>query len=120
MNKKPNKWAAAALGCFSAPLAMLYVVQPTWAAVYMAAFWMVMWHAQTPWPLAVQVLLGLGICAVGAVQAYRFAVHYPADKPRPHYSRWYGIAAIWLVLFAMVIAVFFFLDQVSGAGRLGI
>lgn len=104
VNNKPNKWLAALLGVFAQPIAMLYVAQPTWAVIYLLAGWMV--AVQLGWsvkhaPLAGLLVL-LSIYPVCAIHAYRLAARYPVDKPRPRYSRWYGLvgalAGLFLVL----------------------
>ncbi len=111
MNKKPNKWVAATVGAVAAPLAMLYVAQPTWAAVYFVDLWMMSrQYTRTPWPFAVEVVLQLAICLGVAIHAYRLAVRYPADRPRPAYSRGPVVAGILIGWIALVAGFFYLLN----------
>lgn len=100
-NRKPNKWLAALLGLFFPTIAQLYVAQPAWAAVYFVAFWTMSVgfaasHAPAAAPAKALLMVVIGVGC--AVQAYRFAVRYPADKPHPRYSRWFGALGVLLLI----------------------
>jgi signal peptidase I len=99
-NQKPNKWLAGLMGFFVPPVGQLYVAQPTWAAVYLVALWMISIASASAHAPAARALLMLAVCAGCAAHAYRFAVRYPADQARPRYSRWFG--ALGMVLLALV------------------
>lgn len=106
VNVKPNKWLAAALGLIFHWLGLLYVGQPLWALAYFAAEMGLAFAGLVQlipmWLLSVPVL---GIAVACAVQAYFVAVRYPAARPRPHYSRWYGLLGMAV---AYVLLVFLF------------
>ncbi len=99
---KPNKWIAALLGLFAQPLALMYVGQLRWAAVYFlvilaAGVLGVFFLHQT----LVAAAISFAFIVACAVHAYHFARRYPDDRPRPAYSRWYGLlgaAAAWLLI----------------------
>lgn len=123
MNNKPNKWVAAILGLFFQPLGMLYAAQPVWAAVYLVAAWvaalLAAWNLRH-YPIAGIVVL-VAVYAVCAIHAYRLAARYPADKPRPHYSRWYGLLGVsagFFVFIAMFRAFLFEPFQVASGSML--
>ena len=106
MNKKPNKWLAAVLGLFMQPLGLLYVARPWWAAVYFVltigsvvlAF--VYGRVMGAWGLLVWVPP-----IASAIHAFRAAARFPADAPRPWYSRWYGLLCVPLAYVAAVVLV---------------
>jgi signal peptidase I len=96
--RKPNKWLAALMGFFLPPIGMLYVAQPVWAAVYLAARLMVVIVPGEMHAFGVaKVLLTLAIDVVCAIQAYRFAACYPADRVHPRYSRGFGALGVLLL-----------------------
>lgn len=104
MNKKPNKWLAAILSLIAPPVGMLYVSQLAWAAIYLFAGLAL---AMLAFVYARQLFFGsvvlvLGFQVVCAVHAYRLAGRYPADAPRLHYSRWYGLIAAYAALFVFM------------------
>jgi signal peptidase I len=92
---KPKKWIAALLAVIALPIGMVYVGQIGWAGIYLVlalAIGAVGELYLNTLPIvfgAMQILLVL-TCGV---HAYRLAVRYPDDKPRPGYSRWYGLLA---------------------------
>lgn len=104
MPNSPRKWAAALLGFFAQPIGMLYVVQPQWAAAYLLVTLAIaivgeFYIHQIPlMATGVQLLLALAC----AIHAYRLAARYPEGKPRPDYSRWYGLLGTLLGLVTMV------------------
>ncbi len=111
MNKKPNKWVAAVMGLVHQPMSMLYVAQPTWAAVYFLDLWMISrQNYQTPWPMAVGIALQVAIGVGGAIHAYRLAVAYPDDKPRPAYSRGPVVVGIVVGWIALAVGFLYFLE----------
>jgi signal peptidase I len=111
MPNKPKKWIAVLLGLVSPPIGMMYVAQIRLAAAYfffLASFAMVSmlsseWRAST-------VYLPLVLAVLGATHAYLLAKKYPDEKPRPTYSRWYGIlgAAAGVVVLVVGVRAFFF------------
>jgi signal peptidase I len=98
MSNRPKKWIAVILSLFAPSLGMLYVAQLVWAAIYFfAAIGIValMFVLIPRFPYAV-IFLSFALNVIGAIHSYRFASLYPADKARPHYSRWYGLLGIYL------------------------
>lgn len=76
----------------SQPIGMMYVGQIRWAGIYVLLALMLVigafcFHQFDVAISFLQILLAL----VATVHAYRLALSYPADKPRPIYSRWYGL-----------------------------
>ncbi len=107
VNNKPNKWVAAILGLLSQPIGMLYVAQPWWAAIYFFGSILLVIQANLTlrqYPV-VAVIVMLVPAIVCPVHAYRLAGKYPADKPRPRYSRWYGLVGAFAGIF-LVVGVF--------------
>ncbi len=113
MGGVPKKWLAVVLGLFSPVFAMLYVAQAVWAGVYLVAvigavslaFTMVHSH-----PIASLVLM-YGLNIVGMAHAYFLARAYPADKPRPRYSRWYGLLFFFIAYAVVAFGVRSFLFE---------
>jgi signal peptidase I len=113
MGGVPKKWLAVVLGLLSPVFAMLYVAQAVWAGVYLVAvvgasalgFTMVHSH-----PIASLVLL-YGLNVVGMVHAYFLARAYPAEKPRPRYSLWYGLLSFLIAYVAVAFVVRSFLFE---------
>jgi len=114
MPNKPNKprnWIAAVLGLVSPPVGMLYTAQ-VWAALAYFTVGIAVGVAGfllPAWKLAADCVTLL-LAVVGAVHAYRLARQYPDDKPRPGYSRWYGIllAVVGVVVVITAIRAFFY------------
>jgi len=113
MNARPNKWVAAILALVSPLLGMVFVAQPMWAAIYFFAGLLIQIQVS-------RSLQGVPVAALAvafapsvacAIHAYRFAGAYPAGKPRPLYSRWYGVTGVAFVLFASVIGFRMFLFE---------
>jgi signal peptidase I len=104
MNKKPNKWLAAVLSVFVQPLGLLYVARPWWAAFYFVV-------TITASLLAFAYGRALGAWAylfwvpliASVVHAFRAAARFPADAPRPWYSRWYGLLIVVAAYVAVVL-----------------
>lgn len=96
MQNKPNPTLAGALCLISPPLGMLYAARGAWAAVYLLAFLgavaLMFLHPVT----IVGLVLVLALCVTSVMHAYRLASAYPAERTRPHYSRWYGVLGIFL------------------------
>jgi len=96
VNWKPKKWIAVVLGLFNLPLAMLYVVRPLWAVIYVGAALLIglanvfVFHLSS----AASGVVLTAIVLVGTCHAYRLATKYGAAKPRAWYSHWYGLAAV--------------------------
>jgi signal peptidase I len=98
MHWKPKTWIAVMLGLLAQPLAMFYVARPGWAAFYIAASLSIAvlvlfaFHQIVP---AAPALLPPLLAIIVAGHAYFLAKNYQdASRPRPWYSRWYGLAAI--------------------------
>jgi len=106
VNNKPNKWLAAVLSIFAQPLGLLYVARPWWAAFYfvltigsvLLAF--VYGRVMGAWVFLVWVPP-----IASAIHAFRAAARFPADAPRPWYSRWYGLLCVPLAYVAVVVLV---------------
>ncbi|WP_018605385.1 signal peptidase I [Uliginosibacterium gangwonense] len=110
MNSRPNQNIAALLGFFIAPLGFLYVARLWQAVVYIilalgvTGTYIYYLHHPPYWD-AILVLCSAFVCST---YIYRLAKHYPDDKPRPHYSRWYGLlgCALGYALIALLIRSF--------------
>ncbi len=106
MLDRPKKWLAALLGIFALPLGMMYVAQIRWAGIYLAIALVVgvvgeFYLRETVVAGVIQILFAL-TCAT---HAYRLAARYPAEKPRPAYSRWYGLLGTAFGLFLVAFGV---------------
>lgn len=91
---KPNKWAAALLGLVLPPVGLMYVARLKWAGFCLLAGLAlgaadVLYLRNAMVGMAFQSVLAI-VCSVCA---YRFARSYPDDRPRPMYSRWWGLLA---------------------------
>ena len=111
MNSKPNKWVAVALSIFLQPLGLLYVARPLGAALYfLIAIGLICTKIAFPSRDGQSVLHDLLLTAlviVMAVYAYRVASRAVVTT-RPAYTRWYGLAAMFLSALAssLLIRVF--------------
>jgi signal peptidase I len=108
---KPNKWGAAALGFFFQPLGLMYAGRLGWAGVYflvaVAIGGVSLFYLQRIPYVAEGVQLAFVL--VSAIHAYRLASQYPEDRPRPGYSRWYGLVGTLLGLLVVSMGVRSFL-----------
>lgn len=112
MTDKPRRWIAALLGFFVQPLGMLYVGRLALAGLYLAFGLLIaiagrFYLGSSPWGLVIQLAFAL-LCAA---HAYRLATRYSEGKPRPAYSRWYGLLGAGAVLVATVFGVRAFLIE---------
>jgi len=111
MPNKPKKWIAALLGLLSPPVGMMYAAHAKLALAYLslAIAFGVLGILSSAW-MAATGYISLLLAAVGACHTYLVAKKYPDDRPRPTYSRWYGIlgAVACLVVLAVVTRAFFF------------
>ncbi len=112
MGTKPNKWIAVLLGLFAAPLNMLYVAKP-WLALVCVALLLATVFAAFILGGDAWAIVGL-TQVLGAVTfaflAYRFATRYDGSRPRPAYSRWYGLlcaAGAYLAIIFVTRAFFY-------------
>lgn len=97
-NNKPNKWVASLMGFFIPPIGMLYVAQPAWAGIYFVGPLMIGFApGAAPAFLAGKAVLLLAVRVGCAIHSYRFAARYPAERPRPRYSRWSGALGVFLL-----------------------
>ncbi len=104
MMNRPNKWVAAILSLVAPPLGMLYVAQLIWAVIYFFAAIVVAilcYFYLREIPIAANALI-FGFNVVCSVHTYRLSDLYPADRVRPHYSRWYALLGICLGLFFLL------------------
>jgi signal peptidase I len=110
VNDKPSKWIAATLGVLVQPLAMLYVGRLGLAFVYLVAGLAI---AAAALLRSGDSLLGalpnLAFIIVCAVHAYRLAARYEEGRPRPAYSRWFGLLGAMGILSAALLGVRSFL-----------
>jgi signal peptidase I len=102
----PKKWVAALLGFFAPPIGMMYVTQLRWAGIYLLIALVAgvigeFYLRETVLAGVIQLLVAL-TCAT---HAYRFAERYPTERPRPAYSRWYGLLGIAFGLFSVAFGV---------------
>ncbi|HEY9146500.1 MAG TPA: S26 family signal peptidase [Thiobacillus sp.] len=109
---KPNKWIAGILALLLSPfIGLLYAAQLRWAIVYLitlvASAATFLW-----WDSAVFIgLIIFVITLIGIVHAFLATARYPAEFPRPIYSRWYGLIGIWLAFIALIFFVRAFLFE---------
>ncbi len=106
-SNKPSKWLAVVLSFVHPTLGMLYVVQPTAAALYLIIGGMLGKYALADKysPMALVMVVTWGIRVVAALHAYIAAVQYPADKPRPYYSRGPVAVGLNVVVLLLVLGV---------------
>ena len=106
MKDKPKKWIAVTLGIFLQPLAMLYVGRAGLALMYLVTGLVV---AMAVFVHAGNSLLGalpnLAFVIVAAAHAYWLAARYDESRPRPAYSRWYGLLGAMALLVAVMLGV---------------
>lgn len=112
MPNKPNKWIASLLGFLAPPLAMMYVAHTGWAAIYLLVSLLIglvleFYFHDAPGAGLIQILFLL-LCAS---HAYRLAASDHDEKPRPAYSRWYGLLTAGLLLFSLGFAIRAFLVE---------
>lgn len=106
MLHKPRKWLAFLLGIVFPPLAMLYVGRWRWAGVYFLAALAIGVAGQ--FCLNDYIMAGslsLGLALTGAIHAFRLAQTHPDERPRPAYSRWYGLLGVVLGSFLLFSAL---------------
>ncbi len=104
MIKRPNKWLALILGVFTPPLSLVYVAQPAWAVFYfvlLMGLGVIGFFYEHVYPILILISLITFYLACG-IHSFRLAKAYLVDKIRPHYSRWYGLLAIYLAFFVIV------------------
>lgn len=106
VSNKPKKWIAVLLGIFAAPIGMMYVAQVRWAAIYLVTALAIgvagLFYLQNELMADVVRIAFAFICAT---HAYHLAARYPDDKPRPVYSRWYGLLGMAFGLFSAAFVV---------------
>ena len=112
MPNRPKKWIAVLLGIFAPPIAMLYLSQLMWAGIYLLVALVVgivgeFYFRDT----VVAVLLQLAFVLTCVTHAYRLAAQCPDDKPRPTYSRWYGLLGAGFGFISVVFAARAFLVE---------
>jgi len=101
VTQKPNKWLAAVLGLFGCPLGLMYAGQIRWAGIYLLGMVAIVVGVYAPvlsvgfadrmligW---VTTLFSYLLPIACALHSYRSASNYPPGRPRPAYSRWYGL-----------------------------
>jgi signal peptidase I len=123
MNWNANKWVAALLGLLVPPLAMLYLVRPKLALAYLlvsigigAVAILAYGLSHYPWQQYASLTSLVG--AACAVHAFKIASGNRGVVLRPWYSKWYGLAAAPLGLFAVLFLFrVFVLETVRMAGE---
>lgn len=100
---KPNKFLALFLGLFINSFALLYVARPAWSIFYLLLPLVIIAAealSSAPWfpGFSLGILAALGC----AVHAYFVASRGTAPVIRPWYSRWYGIASLYISFFILV------------------
>jgi len=109
---QPRKWIAALLGFFAPPLAMMYVSRIGWAVFYLLAALALGIGAEFYFhDVAGVVLLQLLFLIVCVTHAYRLAGSAQEDRPRPGYSRWYGLCGAGLVFLGVTFSMRAFLVE---------
>lgn len=109
---KPNKWIAAILALLLSPfIGLLYAAQLHWAVVYLAtlvatAATYFLWGGAT-----FVLLIFFMITLAGILHAFLAAARYPAEFPRPIYSRWYGLIGIWFTFISLTFLIRAFLFE---------
>lgn len=115
MTWKPNRWIALVLNIVLTPAGLLYVGNGRWAFYYalmslalvFAAFFLLDGGKDSG------LLIGsfnILILVSATIHSYQIANRYDSKTPRPWYSHWYGIAAVYIACITPVILVrtFFF------------
>ncbi|MDR2220655.1 MAG: signal peptidase I [Methylobacillus sp.] len=114
MNWKPNRWIAVVLNLILWPFGFLYVDRWRWAAFYFALYLLTAIfiiyillgsHSFADWSVPVLAVL-LAFFLISIIQIFIFATRAQPMSRRPWYSRWYGIAAAFLILVLSPIFIF--------------
>lgn len=106
MSDKPKKWIAILLAVFAPPIAMMYVTELRWAGIYLLLALVI--GTVGEFYLHDSALGGglqLAYVLVCVIHVYRLAANYSGDKPRPAFSRWYGLLGALLGLFVVIFGV---------------
>jgi signal peptidase I len=107
MDWKPNRWLAAFASLFFWPIGLLYLGRWRLPVVYFGAFLaaaMIELIAGTPMYSPFVIML--------ASPFHAFWIAKKAEpSPRPWYSRWYGIVAVYAGLFAIIVPLRAFLVE---------
>lgn len=108
---KPKKWIAALLGLAFPPIGMMYVARAKLALAYLSLAILVgvLSILSSGWKGATNYM-SLLLSVLGAFHAYLLASRYPDERPRPAYSRWYGVTGTAFGFLALVVVTraFFF------------
>lgn len=112
MSNRPKGWLAALLGFMFAPFGFLYVGRWTWAlgcGFVWIGFGLLSFVFGQKYEISV-LLVQLVFNSAVARMAYLQALRFGANQERPHYSRWYGLWSVALLLVVLVIGLraFFF------------
>jgi signal peptidase I len=112
-SRTPNKWVAAALGLLALPAGPLYAARAKLAAAYLVAGVAIalvgmFFLGQERWVTDAAAFILSVTCAI---HSFRMARAYNESKPRPLYSRWYGVLILAGILVALVVSVRAFLFE---------
>lgn len=103
MTWKPNKWIAAVLNLLVWPLGMLYVGKAKWALLYFSIAMLAILNDL--FNLTDSELIGLAsiIILVSIPHAFIIALKSEQSSKRVWYSRWFGLASIYISFIILVI-----------------
>lgn len=106
MEWRPNRIVAVMLALLVQPLAMFYLARAKWAIAYLLVPLVIMgaeFAFSAPWLR--HFSLGMIVAIVCAIHAYWIATRGKTITNRPWFSRWYGLAGLYIVFFATVFSV---------------
>lgn len=105
MVNRPKAWLAALLGFLVPPFGLLYVGRWGWAvAAVVVLFTLVALQFALGETLEwLALLVQFAFVCTGSRIAYLQAIRFDAQRPRPGYSRWYGLWAIFLMFVGLML-----------------
>lgn len=102
-NTRPKIWVAALLAILAPPSALLYVGRSRAALCYLGiGLGMVLCFILYNPNDATKAFLGFFYGLLCGTHAYRIAINYPDNLPRPISSRWYAITAFILLIVGLI------------------
>ncbi|MBC3873798.1 signal peptidase I [Undibacterium flavidum] len=106
MHNKPKPWIAVLIAFFATPLAMMYLGKLRYALLYFVLLLVIafglFFYLGSELAASLAKLLYL---VVGITHAYKIAKHFPDEKIRPSYSRWYYLVSVFFVFVAMAFLI---------------
>lgn len=110
MEWQPKRWLAAVLSLLLAPVGLVYVQRPRWAAGYfvtavafqLGAVASLLFGVASETAIGSLTLLWWALAIIAAVHAFRVASASAPVTTRAWYSRWYGLLALPLAWYSTV------------------